>query len=806
MPEDAGRSQLHRPAILVGFGGYGLKLLRQLLKVTEPRRRLHLEPVRGADNPVEREFLSFSMLCAGDEKDLPAPGPLDLDIYRKIHVVPLSAPTDLLTESLLSHSERLLRGAGFPGNSAADWGLDIMVLAHLRSVEDLKELEHKMRPAMTQLWHTHNLKYGVGAGPLNFIFFLDFDNYWKRTRGQRDLREALQAAVRSWDGDDQESLPPVGRLYLTDGQRESRSSNEEDRIEETCVFLEFLLFEGQRGNQQEFYQSTTGQVSPVSTFGVRLMEHNTELARQLSAANFTKTWLDHLDGAGKLRHEDECRHLRKCLAPFIDRSSSGIIDTGEVRRIAAKHLAELESRLVGELDQLDVLGNWPDRVESEHGETLKRIQRDLASQARELMDRVARERLQGLAKSLTDAVTSDLHDEGAPTSLTVIRDEIQSSINWLGQEILHDRKAAGKIGSTTRTVHSKYGLLRESQIDPSELKKWWPMFALVLAGALTPLAVSLLDFLDEPTVVASSLAVYLPLLSNPVTVSSFFFVSLWLLGAKLAHRFIVKRSERARRYFLDAERGRLADRLKADLATGGALRYPVDAYVHATIADMEITIKEDVIGHLRRALGLLETRLQELKWLRNWTHAFLRESGIDPDSGGMDPLREPDRVRMRVDLRKDYLELKDSLPAVEDRFRDAQGQQRPLAGWHDEYSRTFLYPSEFLERLAPLFPQRDPGGDQEAGGSQYLEEFRQFVDPKVGGAGLGFLFKTQEGVPTAVSYSLLPPEWCTNEYLELLRNVGAEEKVAFKSAEPSLRAYLVRTQADIALQCLAGGD
>src|SRR6185295_15904061 len=56
----------HRATILVGFGGFGLDVLRRLLASTAPRGVLRWEEPRGGGGPSERHLQDLALLWLPD--------------------------------------------------------------------------------------------------------------------------------------------------------------------------------------------------------------------------------------------------------------------------------------------------------------------------------------------------------------------------------------------------------------------------------------------------------------------------------------------------------------------------------------------------------------------------------------------------------------------------------------------------------------------------------------------------------------------------------------------------------------------
>ena len=271
----------NRATILVGFGAFGLDVLRRLLASTAPRGVLRWEEPRGGGGPSERHLQGLGLLWLPDplatadefeRMDARAGSALEMmrDLYRQIREVGSDSGHDGLAQALVQSAETLLSAAGRAGrDDALPLGLDVIVLARPTSREVIGTLDRMLLPGMEMLANNANLHRAVqGTEALNFLAVFDFENYWDRSEKARTVRKALHASVDFWQRRRSADKSAFGRLYLVDDRTDDGIREPSHRIDEISLFLEFLLFEGLRdGELRRLYQAAGAHESAVATFG-----------------------------------------------------------------------------------------------------------------------------------------------------------------------------------------------------------------------------------------------------------------------------------------------------------------------------------------------------------------------------------------------------------------------------------------------------------------------------------------------------------------------------------------------------------
>lgn len=814
----------HRATILVGYGVFGLDVLRRLLASTAPRGVLNWEEPPGAA-PSERHLQDLALLWVPDptaadgqmdQEDAHEGSALEMmrDLYRQIQPVGGGTPSDIVFADTLSETaETLLSASGRASRRGTlPLGLDVIVLARPATREAVGTLDRLLVRGMERLANNANLQREVqGAEALNFVAIFDFKNYWDRSDSGRSVRRAVHESVEQWQKRRVSGKPAFGRFYLVDGRTDEGIREPNHRIDEISLLIEFLLFEGQRsGELQRLYQPLGRHEASVATFGIRLMERSAGFLSHLAAARFGIGWLEYLAGTSTVRVSEEPSELRQRLAPYGPEALDELLDAGALRGEIESSLSVLER----ELTSLPVeLPDWPRRVRTRYGETARRLESQLSKRAHAKMTEIAGRHLARLPEELRIGVNTDLHHPRDPAPVGRVIAELEESLAALELIPPVETPPPGQADELMRNIevlHSNYALFQEERVQVEGLRRWWPLQAVALASGATPVVNALLSDIPRPasmSFLADRAWTALQWINNPLVIGGLLFIVIWLLGLTL-HRSIAARIDRARRFYSDPERGRFVDRLRSGMRPEGGLRAPIDAVADRLLIDIALSVRAEVSRELGRVLDRLRERHREILWLRDQLRGFLRMHGVTgedmrPEMGRLS--RNGTGIRYGMERGEDFENMLRSNPPGPERFRSTQISQAPFAGWDDRYSRAFLIPIEFLDRLSSVYKDpyqqelAQPGSGPEQ--KRLAEEFRDFLAQR-GSFSLAFQFKAQEGVPPDQRYCLLPPAWkLLPGVMPALADLRMSDHSVLTGAD-SGRAYLLRLQAGVDPKCL----
>lgn len=814
---------IHRATLLIGYGDFGLDVLRRFLASTAVRGVLSWEETGGADRNARR-LRDLSLLGVADRfGDGPKDGireqegghsELLRDLYAQIHRIDGAVP-GALAQAMEAQAKRLLDAADRAGRQEAlPLGLDVIVLAQPRDRTALGRVNPLLQAGLERLerYATQLQRPISGASALNFIQILDFDNYWQRSEPGRVLREAVCRSVERWQQRREEGKPSFGRIYLVDGLTGDGVRDARQRIDEISLFLEFLLFEGQRGEMQSLYQPQAPHESPLATFGIRLLERSGGLLRRLAAAHFGMQWLDYL--AGVQHGLAETQILRGQLQAYRAEALDNLLEAEALPPDAARQLQALED----EFAKLPVSEpDWPQQIEARHREAARRLESEWAAHTHEQIHQIlSREPLADLSKALRASVDQSLHHDRRPATLGAVIRELEAALQTLDSEPAAEPEAATTGIAGLKQDHRDYQYFKQQQLDAGALHLWWPVYSLLLALGLNPPLVEEALSLPSPDPLAASplwqraYPALHWLAEHPSIVLMLSSLIFWALFASLIQHGIAGRVRRARRFWTDPERGRLAGRLRALLQADGELGRHLDNVLRHLRQDQMASLRSEVGRELGFVLKRLRERRRELAWLRGQLREFLILHGLNPDSPNEKWTRmdhERTGIRHTLERYPDFEQILHSVPPVDERFQSLQAQRLPFAHWDERYSDAFLYPLRFVDELSEQY--RDPFEGEPArpgtslGENPRAGELREFLT-RHGGFTTAFSWRAQEGVPADRVYCLLPRAWLGLQGIpDTLSGLGIAEPRHLVGADAA-RAYLLRVRLGVGAGCLAG--
>lgn len=812
-----------RATLLLGYGAFGRKVFERFLASAAPRGVLEWQAPDAGSGLGERKLRDLALLHVPDRlaiepqdssSEVGAGGVLG-DLFRQIQQLEeQGSPEEDLMRAALVIAERLLSATSrAQRDEVMPLGLDVIVVAHPNAPEVLGLLDRMLTATMDALANNVNLIRAVeGAQALNFVEILDFENYWDTSSGGGRVRRAVASSLAQWQGRRTDRHPTLGRIYLVDGRTTDGIRDARHRIDEISLFLELLLFEGQRGGElQHLWQPSGGRESPLATFGVRSMERSAGLLSRLAAARFAVDWLDYLAGENSPDGEPGGGELAQGLKPYRAAELDRLLGTDELKTRLEVRLDGLEAELA---DLWCAHPEQPDQVLKRYEEVAREITDEIARATGERIAGLHQERLQRLREELESAVLGTLHHDRRPLPLGAVIRYLEATAAELDQE-LPESEAAAQVadGSSTEPIEVARQRLRElaerfdrfcrQRVQPSGLRQWWPLWSGAFAAGATPIFSRLLHEVPPPDnsdfLLVKAYDI-LQWLADPIALSLLLFVFFWGLGAKFFQQRIEARQRLAEAFFVDPQRGRFAARLRAELSAQGALGAPLHQEFEHAVADISLAVRGEVHREIGRALVRLRERRRELFWLRDEMRDFLTLHGLDL-TDGWHQLERPDStgIRRTVERAEDLEHMLERNPPTAERFRSTQADQRPFNGWQERYSEAFLYPLLFLDRLSRIY---DPSTLEDAG--ELEEPGRDFLDFLVqsGSFDLAFSWKAQEGLSVDRRYCLLPSSWRSfpGVLLRLADLRLAEDHVL--EGPSNARAYLLRLRTGVAPECL----
>jgi hypothetical protein len=826
MAEHDNATPIHRATLLVGYGHFGLATLRRFLISTATRGILNWEEGLEQDR-YERHLRDLILLYipAASEENLQMNGALGdqsielmRDLYRQIETVndyqQLPKIMEEKAKSLLNAATRAARDENLP------LGLDVIILAQPAKLAVIGQL----RPLLTKsLDHLHQhlpqlQRQMPGANALNFIQLLDFDNYWQQSEDKSSLREAVASEANYWKQRRDRQQPSFSRIYLVDSQTHDGVRDEKQRIDEISLFLEFLLFEGQRdGDLQFLYQPPAIDETLVATFGIRLLERSAGLLTRLAAASFGIGWLDYL-ASNPVGTQDEMHDLQALMKNYEASSLAQSISTNSPA-------VELDSRLALLQEQLESIAvdssNWLEQVQSQYEQAFKEIKNDLFRRTHDhIQTLLNQEPLSTLSKNLPEEIDRCFHHDRHPATLGAVIYELEAVIATLNQIPVFSPSVSLAVtaeGTDIKRLHEQhreYLYFLKNQLDTNGVKKWWPLFSFMLSLGINTTVMEELAKCPEPD----------PLITSPlmtIVLSSLHYLSesrtivmltlgfgFWAILAFWGQGAVAGRVLRAKNYWNDGLRSRLKDSLRKLLRSDSELNLTLKEFLAQMQKNTVTSIQREVIRELNQVLKSLLERKRELDYLHEQLTGFLTLYGIDPrnpNEAWNRMAQEASGIRYAVENYADFQRILSSNPSETARFLSMQAKRKPFKNWYERYSRSFLYPLLFIDELSQEY--RDPletelsksgSGQQQEAVANHLKQFLQ----RHSNFSSAFYWQQQLGLPQDRVYCLLPPIWLNLAGIpETLTGLGITHQNRLRG-DSITRAYLLRIKTGVDISCL----
>lgn len=759
--------QLH-PSILIGYGSYGRRVLRRLLTDAEAHGMLVWEDVPFTGGPTARRLKNLALLYVPERPgtgEEGVQGDLARDLYQQIQEI-ASEEGDLRKAVLDAKGLLLNVSARSPQQDRLRLGLDVYVMAQPAKMEILGTLGEILQPVMDEISNDPGLRRPAqGSDLLNFILVLDFENFWDASNWGREIRHEVHSSVQRWEDRVLAGRPGFGRIYLIDGHTSDGYKDEEVRIDEVTLFLEFALFAGMRDDQnlRRIYQRENDSIQPLATFGIRVIERSHGLLKRLVAAYFASKWLGYMAGSQAASEQQAHTQLGVFLADFRPDSLDMSEPRAELTRKLEEGIAELERELMAlPIDEED----WPKKVRARVPISILRLKVDLASWAAQRAQQIASQRLGDLPQKLQAAITHALHNQTALAPLGAVINELENLQVAFEQEPSKPTPSPPAVEwdnafSTIDDIHGEYEHFKRTQVNANRLADWWLLLGIVLAASWTPILVEAIDDLPRPDANSMSVlhAAYqlLTLTGRPIFAAPLLFLAAWAIGRYGFHRSIQARVKRGLLTFTHPDRGRIVNRVRG-LLRSSRLRVSLEAYVDQVFQNMVGRLHSEVLNEIDHARDRLEMRRKELEWLRNELRRFLGTYGLDPDrstpSFGVARNQRPG-CRFSTETDEDLQRLLRRNLATRERFESVQASLKPFAGWNERYSDSFLYPVIFLEKLSREYEEGDV--THHAPSSQkfteFLQRFGQFS------CAIGWDSGGGAGADPLQPYCVIPESW-----------------------------------------------
>lgn len=793
--------RLH-PTILVGYGDYGRTVLERLLRSASARGALEWEERDDPTSLQRRQLRGLALLYAADPLDPRSrderPPEVMLDLFRQIEEVetgPFGVGEALA--SAAGDAKRRLQAAAAHGFDRGQ-GLDVFVLAHPSRAEAVGKLQEVMEPMLREVSQGISFtRVKEGTDQLNFLQFLDFDDYWRDEAEHNRIRDALAHALERNSNAAQRRDPAFGRIYLFDSETRGGHRDRDARIDEAALFLEFLLFEGQRqGDNERLYQRDDDGAPAAALVGVRGIQLSFGLVSRLSAASYSRLFLDYLIQRGETARREP---LTEMLQAFLPERLEQTLGLDRIEALRQQGLDEIESKLMS-LDP--TAPDWPQQVAEEWKRSIWALKDHISHEAGRESRELSEQRLGPLREQLEGAVLRELDAVRDPLTVGQLLDQIERyepQLRYRPQELPQQSDAAPEPFAGIAERHQEYLQFQQGRVRMDQLAdKWWPLLGIVFALAAGPFAIDALGEFFTLEGLAGQVA--------PVAVLVVFWLIAWQLGRRVFHRSIQQRSNRADDFYRHRQRGRLTDAVRA-ATRSSALQQELLAHTDNVTASLRMRVLGDVLSELLRVKELLARRAREIDWLIDQLGKFLDTNGVDSSKPQprFDGRRRGHSALTQLERNEDLAAVFGQRTAEPTHFGERQTKLNLFESWSTRYCEEFLRPLAFLDKLSADY--RDPihsgGGEgpsvSERERAEALgEAIKLHAKPP-----LGFFLLRAPTDTTVVRSCVFPKSWLNLPgVINDLSEAGYQDP---GKTESSARAYLLEVQLGVSTELLQTG-
>ncbi len=800
-------------SIVIGYGSFGREVLRRLLVSSAGRGVLDWEEAEGGQDPALRRLRGLGLVWVPDLPGLGSAsqeseslgsgvfGVLD-DLYRQVEdLAPGPRMGEALTEVLDAQARSLLRASSRAARDEdAPLMLNVILVAQPGRPEVVGALNDLISGGMERLSSYPNLQRPLEGGDLlNFIQLLDFDHFWAEGTPACNLRRAVRLAVTGWQKRSQQGRPGFGRIYLADSYTGEGVRDARHRLDELVLFLELLLFETRQAGMEILYRRQRDLLSPLAGFGVRAVEQNTELFSRLAAARFAQAWLQYLaeeqpqdtPSAGLSR-------LRDLLAPYRSQALADLLAEEDLRRQVDSRFEALGRELI-EIP-LD-LPDWSSQLRRRCREGIEKIEEELFQQSGARLLEIRQSTLGPFPEKLAQAVSDALQHASEPATLAQVIAELEQAAQQVQPSqpppMPPPPQQEDPVWEELEAHQARYRSFKSTQVQPQLHRRRWPaLISMLLAASLTPvMAQAIAGWKDSGNYMLE--AVY-GWLSPPFVMLPLLMVLGFMVAFFAVPPLLQRRTQRGVRFYTDSERGRGVALIRRLLAPGSALRAPLDALLERRVYDFSYSVRGFVASEVERALQRLRERRREMLWLRGQLSEYLRVQFGEAAAGkpGQDGSAEMGPVVWQLQSPAELERILEYNPPRRQRFRSTQSQVLLFEDWQQRFSRSFLYPLQFLDGpLSKIYRQRSRQEQQESQGYEEGQQRRGRLASSIERQcrfDVGFHWPAGGKVPEENRYALLPSEWARHGEVE-----DALSGYAFRRRLESAgqdRAYLVRVQ------------
>lgn len=806
---------IRRATLIIGIGEFGLSVMSRLLEAAAPRGVLHWDTTEVGD----RRLRDLGLIWVNDNQSK-ADSSLEKqyqEITHKLAAGNYELMQDLYTQiKTVDHDDRfLLRDymeearKNLTNVIASDvyktngvGGLDVIVLARVERNDTLNNMTALLDEGMRYLVGDKTLMSAGSTGnPLNFISILDFEDFDGASNQKAEVRQSFYSWYRYIDSLRKRGQQTFSRLYLLNNLITGGSNVEAFRREDmTSLFIEFMLFENQRaGEFQKLYQLDPAEDSPISFFGIRLLERSPDLVKRLAAVNFASQWLDYLADQQAAKPEK----LREVLNSFGEEQKGELLGEPEFKQAYLRAVQRVRERAEA-CDYDD--DQFVEQVQKVFKDESQALQDELSALHLARSRQIEKDYLDELRDNLVGSITKDFHNDPSAASIGTVLTEVDEARAVLdATRAQHVDAEAPKVSDSLtrlRAVHSRYRRFAKEQVNYDTIKTWLLAFVICFTLILSPGLQSIFETMtvDQTSRLSGIVDFIQP---NAVWLApTVLLVGLWLLSRFAVRPLLNRRLRRKLAEFRHPKQGRLFTQIEKELDISQGLGAHLHDQFRSVVNDLERNVTSRAsceLGHIRERL---QARLSEARWLKKQLGAFQKVYGLGDKR--QDAVSSQLRINQEVD--GGFQRITGALAIEPSGFSYAMRELRLLKGWSEEYCDHFLQVFGFLDELAALYPEPfDALSDEDS--REFVVDFVQHYGSK-NKATVGFRYS--HDVPCE-NHVVMPTTWGTPDVQRALKAQGIlDAKVSLVQPLAELkseqRMYLLSLATNQTITSLGGEE
>ena len=726
---------MSNPSIVIGFGDYGLSVIRKLLLDSAIQGMLDWSEKTSMSNSrsiLGVRFFHFYRSGHNTENTEEAFG----DLYGQITHHSLGdwlKNKDEVMASVKEASDSLLRiGVGVTKGGVTQM-LDVFAIANPdENGFSIDALDAYMDPIIIRLNQLAPFQLDAGTALINYIEFLDYQDISSRLPETLSKSRELHASVVKWERRRRQSGQAnkgYGRIYLSDGSTRAGIIDSIERQLQLVAFLQLLLFEEIEPEVRRPWVYREIQAPILSSFGISVAEYGIESLSRSAAARFLSRRYEYLAGNDSPSHFDSEHsplHIQEQIHRVDVDNLVGRFGVDYLNSTLVGSLEEIRKDLTEKFEELVLESNIDDqRIQILLNDLDLQYSRTEVQLADKVLEKLAEFRSKTIAKHREEMEAAIAADLSAPIPIGLIIEQLEEASNHIAEkrESIRKKYFQRNKRSTLKSIaysFSKY-LLFNSQRLNLEKNRWvWALFSIVCCIGVTPVFFEYIRII--PNIWQSASVFNEPLFTDYIfEYPAFSFVFLLMtLGVSTYYsgvNYVSRALAQAFSWFLNPQRGSI----HSVLNNISRNQNPV---VQLGL-DIKDSLSAEVMQMLDEVTQLLKRRQSEARWLT--TQLRIMKDRIPVRKSGS--LEMINRTVYQILDEKALITMENFLPAqqaVIERQGEADGIPSLFEAWGEKYNNRLLRPIPYIDEMSNYYRDKFVGLSDTGG--EKSEQMEHYVD------------------------------------------------------------------------------